>query len=183
MDALTLLLKRRSCHALTTPAPEGPALENILQAALRVPDFQHLHPYEFLLAKEDGLDRLGLLLQDAARASGQPEEVITRAPRMPHRAPLVVIVVARHRPHALVSPFEQHLSAGCAVMAMQMAAVAQGFSGVWRSGWPMFNRSLHTALGLGKDDQIVGFLYLGTQSKPYSAPLEPIASQGYTRWL
>ena len=183
MDALTLLLERRSCHALMAPAPEGPALENILQAALRVPDFQHLHPYEFILVKDDGLDRLGVLLQNAAIESGQSEEIINRAPRMPHRAPLVVIVAARHRPHAIVTPFEQHLSAGCTVMAMQMAAFAQGFSGVWRSGWPMFNRGLHTALGLGKDDQIVGFLYLGTQSKPFSAPLPPKASQDYIRWL
>jgi hypothetical protein len=33
-----------------------------------------------------------------------------------------------------VPKWEQEMSAGCAVMAMQMAALAQGFNGIWRSG-------------------------------------------------
>jgi nitroreductase len=166
MDALTLLRQRRSCAALTEPAPEGEALEAILQAALRVPDFQRLRPYRFFIAEGDGLERLGGLMEQAARTSGHPPEIIERAPRMPKRAPLVVVVAAIHRPHDIVSRFEQQLTAGCAVMAMQMAAVAQGFGGLWRSGWPMFDRGLHEALGLGDEDQIVGFLYLGTPKTP-----------------
>jgi len=148
MDALTLLLERRSCVALQAPAPEGAALTAILRTALRVPDFQRLRPYEFILASGDGLDRLGALMEQAALASGKAADIVERARRMPHRAPLVVVVVARWRPSTIVSHFEQQLSASCAVMAMQMAAVAQGFGGIWRSGWPMFDRGLHAALDL-----------------------------------
>lgn len=174
MDALTLLHTRRSCAALAAPAPEGEALEAILRAALRVPDFQGLRPYEFLVAAGDGRDRLGALMEAAAIASGRPSADIERARRMPTRAPMVIVVVAKARPSEIVSLFEQRLTAGCAVMAMQMAAVAQGFSGLWRSGWPMFDRALHDALDLGPDDQIVGFLYLGTPTivpKPASHEL------------
>lgn len=175
MDALTLLRQRRSCAALTEPAPKGEALEAILEAALRVPDFQRLRPYRFFIAEGEGLDRLGDLMEQAARNGGHPPETIERAPKMPKRAPLVVVVAAIHRPHAIVTRLEQQLTAGCAVMAMQMAAVAQGFSGLWRSGWPMFDRGLHDALGLSEDDQIVGFLYLGTPKAPPSAapPINP----------
>ncbi len=35
MDALDLLLKRRSVPRLAAPAPSGEALENIIQAGLR----------------------------------------------------------------------------------------------------------------------------------------------------
>lgn len=183
MDALTLLLERRSSPALEAPAPEGEALTTILQAALRVPDFQRLRPYEFILAAGEGLDRLGVLLERAAIESGKPAEIIARAPRMPHRAPLVVIVVARWRPSAVVSRLEQHLSAGCAVLAMQMAAVALGFGGIWRSGWPMFDRGLHDALDLGPDDQIVGFLYLGTPSRVPTKPPPVVDPNDHVRWL
>lgn len=182
MDALTLLLERRSCAALEVPGPDGEELDLILRAALRVPDFQRPHPCEFILARGDGLDRLGALLERAAVGSGQPPEVVARAPRMPHRAPLVVTVAARHRPSAIVRPFEQRLSAGCTVMAMLLAAQALGFGGLWRSGWPMFDRGLHAALGLGEDDQIVGFLYLGTPRQPPDAP--PAADPArHVRWL
>lgn len=162
MDALTLLLERRSCAALTKPAPAGEALETILHAALRVPDFQKLRPFRFLIATGDGLERLGEMMAEAASLSGQPPNVIERAPKMPLRAPMVIVVAAVYHPSTVVKRFEQQLSAGCAVMAMQMAALAQGFGGIWRSGWPMFDRNLHRLLGLDANTQIVGFLYLGT---------------------
>lgn len=183
MDAMILLLERRSCSALQAPAPEGAALTAILQAALRVPDFQRLRPYEFILATGDGLDRLGALLESAAMAAGKAPEIVARAQRMPHRAPLVVVVVARWRASSIVSRFEQQLTAGCAVMAMQMAAVAQGFGGVWRSGWPMFDRGLHDALDLGEGDQIVGFLYLGTPFQAPTGPIPAVDANDFSRWL
>ncbi len=183
MDAIDLLLERRSCTALQAPAPEGEALSVILRAALRVPDFQRLRPYEFILAAGSGLDRLGELMQAAAIASGQEPKVVARTLRMPHRAPMVVVVVARARAHAIVTRFEQQLTAACAVMAMQMAAVAQGFGGVWRSGRLMFDRGLHDALGLGPEDQIVGFLYLGTPAKPPATALPEVDADDYVRWL
>ncbi len=182
MEAVELLTTRRSCAALKAPGPEGEALEIILQAALRVPDFQGLRPYEFILAKDEGLHRLGALLEQAAIASGQPPETVTRAPKMPLRAPLIITVVAKARKSVVVKLLEQRLTAGCAVMAMQMAAVALGFSGIWRSGWPMFDRGLHEALGLGPEDQIVGFLYLGTPVVTPS-PAAPVDPEAYMRWL
>jgi nitroreductase len=182
MDAIALLLNRRSCAALTPPGPEGEALDIILKAAIRVPDFQALRPYEFIVARGDGLQRLGAMMEKAALASGQPEAVVKRAPRMPLRAPLVIVVVARARQSVVVQPIEQHLTAGCAVMAMQMAAVALGFGGIWRSGWPMFDRHLHDLLDLGEQDRIVGFLYLGT---PVQSPSSPDDGDPYryVRWL
>ena len=170
MDAITLLLTRRSCAALRAPAPEGEALDIILKAAIRVPDFQELRPYEFIVAKGEGLQRLGALMEQAAIASGQPDDIVKRAPKMPLRAPLVIVVVARARESVVVNRLEQQMTAGCAVMAMLMAAFAQGFAGIWRSGWPMFDRGLHDGLGLDPADQIVGFLYLGTAM---SVPSEP----------
>lgn len=134
MDALKLLLQRQSCHALREPGPDAEQLEIILQAALRVPDFQNLKPFQFLLAEGEGRERLGALMQKAAHESGRPAGDIERAQKMPLRAPLVIVVVAKARASEIVPLFEQQLSAGCAVMAMQMAAFTQGFAGVWRSG-------------------------------------------------
>ena len=111
MEALDLLLTRRSSHNLSAPAPEGEVLENILRAGLRVPDFQSLRPYRFILAAGEGLDRLGTMFQVAARSAAKPEAVIARAPRMPHRAPLVMVVVAKARPSEVVNLYEQQLSA------------------------------------------------------------------------
>lgn len=178
MDALTLVLQRRSCKALSAPGPSGEALELILQAGLRVPDFLELRPYEFLIAEGEGRERLGRLFQQAAIAEGALSSDVRRAPSMPLRAPVVITVVAKARENETVHRLEQQMTAGCAVMAMQMAALALGYGGVWRSGWPMFNRSLHRLLGLIDEDQIVGFLYLGTPKAP-----PRVEAQNYARWL
>jgi nitroreductase len=182
MDALQLLLGRRSNKALAAPGPDAEALELILQAALRVPDFLELRPYEFLVAEGEGRERLGRLFQEAAIAEARASADVRRAPSMPLRAPVVITVVAKARENDTVHRLEQTMTAGCAVMAMQMAALALGYGGIWRSGWPMFNRRLHELLGLTGEDQIVGFLYLGTpQKKP--EPLPRVESRAFTRWI
>jgi nitroreductase len=50
MDALELLLNRRSASRLAEPAPAGEQLENILRAGLRAPDHGTLQPWRFLLS-------------------------------------------------------------------------------------------------------------------------------------
>jgi len=161
-SALDLQLNRRSCHRVRAPGPDDAELALILRAALRVPDFQHLRPYRFLAARDAGLDRLGRAMQRAAVAAGRSEAEIARAPRMPHRAPLVITVVASPRPSEVVPLFDQQLCAACSVLTLQLAARALGYGGLWRSGWLMYDRGFHRELGLGEDEQIVGFLYLGT---------------------
>jgi nitroreductase len=142
-----------------------------------------LHPYTFIVATGDGLDRLEAIMQRAAIATGKPDDVVQRAIRMPKRAPMVIIVAATPTPHDVVPVFDQQLTAGCAVMAMQMAAQALGFGGIWKSGWFMYDRGLHRELGLAEQDQIVGFLYLGTPQRelPPPPPAEDIDS--YVRTL
>lgn len=162
MDALDLLLNRHSCARLSEPAPADEALEKILKAGLRAPDHGTLTPWQFILIEGEGRERFGDLLAAAAAERGEPEEAIERCLDAPLRAPLIIAVATRFHDHPKVPRLEQELSAGCAVMAMQMAAQAQGFNGIWRSGWFIFDDIVAKGLGLGEDDQLVGFLYLGT---------------------
>ncbi|MEJ2763252.1 NAD(P)H nitroreductase [Photobacterium sp. MCCC 1A19761] len=162
MDALSLLLNRRSLPKLMEPAPQGEALENIFRAGLRAPDHAALTPWRFIVSEGEGLQKLADILVEAAKADGADDAVIEKASKAPFRAPMVITVVAKVTEHEKVPVVEQHLSAGCAVQAMQMAAVAQGFSGFWRTGKWAYHAVVREALGVTGDDLIVGFLYLGT---------------------
>ncbi|MCW8346736.1 NAD(P)H nitroreductase [Vibrio sp. ZSDZ65] len=162
MDALELLLNRRSIARLSDPAPEGAALENIIKAGLRAPDHGGLTPWRFVLAQGESRAKLAKILEEAAVNAGREEVVIEKAKKAPFRAPLVITVIANVTEHEKVPAFEQHLSAGCAVQAMQMAAVAQGFQAFWRSGKWMFDDHVRQAFNVKGQDQIVGFLYVGT---------------------
>lgn len=165
MDALELLLNRQSSPRLQAPGPDEEQLDRILRAGLRAPDHATLQPWRFLVAEGDGLDRLGQIFAEALVQDGAEPEKQERALTLPHRAPMVITVVARVKDNPKVPRIEQQLSAGCALMAMQMAAQAQGLGGIWRTGSFSHHPHVRSALGLAPDDDIVGFLYLGTPSK------------------
>ena len=58
MDALELLVNRRSASRLAEPAPAGEQLENILRAGMRAPDHGTLQPWHFFVIEGEGRDRL-----------------------------------------------------------------------------------------------------------------------------
>ncbi|UAA40447.1 NAD(P)H nitroreductase [Paraneptunicella aestuarii] len=162
MDALDLLLNRRSNGRLKEPAPDAKSLQNILDAALRVPDHAGLTPWRFIVCTGEGLDRLGSLFQEAARYHEMSQADIERASSLPTRAPMVIIAIMTYSEHPKVPRVEQIASAACTVQAMQMTAVAQSFSGIWRTGVYAQSEFVKQSLGLNQDDEILGFLYLGT---------------------
>ncbi|WON78569.1 NAD(P)H nitroreductase [Serratia sp. UGAL515B_01] len=162
MDALDLLLNRRSASRLVAPAPAGEVRQNIINAGLRAPDHGALQPWRFVLIESSGLERFSELLQRAATQEQMDESSIEKAKQAPFRAPLIIAVVAHCSKNLKVPHWEQVVSAGCAVQAMQMAALAQGFNGIWRTGVWTKNPLVREAFSCREQDEIVGFLYLGT---------------------
>lgn len=162
MDALELLVNRRSASRLAGPAPSGEQLQNILRAGIRAPDHKTLQPWHFFVIEGEGRDRFSAVLEKAAIAAQNDEKGIEKARTAPYRAPLIVTVVAKCEENHKVPVWEQEMSAGCAVMAMQMAAVAQGFGGIWRTGAFTESPGVREAFDCRPQDKIVGFLYLGT---------------------
>lgn len=86
------------------------------------------------MIENQGLERFSQLLQAAAKQDQLDEAAIEKATKAPFRAPLIITVIAHCTEETKVPRWEQVVSAGCAVQAMQMAALAQGFNGIWRTG-------------------------------------------------
>ncbi|WP_437610616.1 NAD(P)H nitroreductase [Erwinia sp. V71] len=173
MDALDLLVNRRSASRLTEPAPAGEALENIIRAGMRAPDHGTLQPWRFIIIENEGRERFSTLLTQAAQEDALDDKAIEKAQQAPFRAPMIIAVVAHCDEHPKVPHWEQVVSAGCAVMAMQMAAVAQGFNGIWRSGAWTEHDTVRAAFHCRQQDVIVGFLYLGTPQLKSSTTVIP----------
>ncbi len=182
MDALELLLNRRSQPRLKAPAPQGDALENIMKAAMRAPDHAALTPWRFIVCEEQGLSKLGSIFEQSAIEKDKSEKEIERAPQLPLRAPMVIVAITQYKEHEKVPRVEQIASASCAVMAMQMAALAQGFNGIWRTGAYAHCDLVKQALDVAADDEIVGFLYLGTPAFDIPYKPAPDSSQYFSFW-
>ncbi|NND67407.1 MAG: nitroreductase [Halioglobus sp.] len=172
-DLLRLLKERNSAPKLTDPAPGPAELEEIFQAALRAPDHAWLRPWRFLTIAGERRAALGELLERClvARNPEADETARTKALNAPMRAPLVVVAIVKLSEHPKVPHVEQRLSAGCAAQGILLATQALGYAGIWRTGAAAFDRAVMDGLGLAADEEIVGFIYLGTRDgKPKPVP-------------
>ena len=164
MNALEALLTRSSAPRLGDPEPAPQQLENICRAALRAADHAMLRPWRFLIVRGESRARLGQVFVDAALSSDPDldsrEQDRLRAKTL--RAPMIIIVVSRHKEHPKVPPVEQDLSAGAAAQNMLVAAHAQGIGAMWRTGSMAYHPGVMAGLGLAENEKIIGFLYIGT---------------------
>ena len=165
MDAIELLTTRSSTPRLQQPGPSAEHWQIIQQAAVRSPDHANLKPWQFIVFQsEEQRAALGQLYVKAAKLADEnvEEAILEKAAGLAFRAPLVIACIGKVSEHPKVPRVEQVISAGCSVMAMQQAAFALGYGGVWRTGSYAHNPHMKDLLGLSADDEIVGYLYLGT---------------------
>ncbi len=163
MTAIELLTKRYSCGKLTTPGPSSQEIEQLLAVGVRAPDHGALKPWRFIVMTGAGRERLGKIFARAVAASGGDEAKVTKAQNMPLRAPCVIAVVCKYQEHEKVPWVEQVQSAGCSLFSMQQTALAMGYGGIWRTGELARDELVREALGLEQEDELVGYLYLGTE--------------------
>lgn len=184
MNAVDALLGRVSCGKLTEPAPSAEAREIIFSAALRAADHGNLRPWRFLLVEGEGRSKLGAIFADAA-SSDDPslnEAQLQRFHKMPLRAPLVVVAIAKAVEHPKVPLIEQVVAAGAAVQNMITAAFAVGVGAYWRTGAMAYHSKVLEGLQLGEGESVVGYLYLGTPQGSLKAVPELDVKDYFESW-
>jgi nitroreductase len=179
-DTVALLQQRRSVapQLLGEPGPGPGEIETLLTIASRVPDHGRLSPWRFIIIEGEARARIGEAIASAFRAD-QPDadegKVAFERNRLA-RAPLVIAVVSRARPHAKIPEWEQVLSAGAVCMNLLTAAAALGYGASWITEWYAFDRRVLDAMGLAADERIAGFVHIGsTAEKPADRPRPALA--------
>jgi nitroreductase len=174
-DALELLKTRNSSRAqdLGLPAPTDAQLSEMLGIAARVPDHGMMKPWRFIVLSQETRGPLVEKLVANFRA-GNPNAPEQDAEKQKARfggSPVIVAVVARTAPNPKVPDIEQLLSAGAACMNLLHAANALGFGANWLTGWAAFDKSSKELFGLKDNEQIVGFIHIGTPKvEPFNRP-------------
>lgn len=177
MDAITALHSRNSVNLLTEPGPTRGQLQDIVKAGLRACDHKDMRPWRYLLIEGDSRLKLGELLvigKAAVDGVSVSNELAAKLKTKPFRAPTIIAVAAHISDHPKVPEIEQLLSAGASAQMMMTAAHALGIGAIWRSGSPMFTQEMRDGLGFDVNDQLIGFLYLGTPKAMKELPdLDP----------
>ncbi|MEY2474095.1 MAG: hypothetical protein QOK28_3424 [Actinomycetota bacterium] len=189
MDALDAIFARRSIGRMRPPAPTEADLDTILRAAAVAPDHNELRPWKFVILEGDAKVAFGEVLADAyrARTEAAGKDIVSAKEEKERtklgRAPMVVVVCAVNRGEDTVPFIEQFAAAAAASQNMLLAATALGYGSMWRTGDPAYDDDVKSALGLTKQDAIVGFLYLGTPNEDGGkAPNEANLDDLVVRW-
>lgn len=186
MSMLHTLAARRSIKAdqLTAPAPTGQILADILQSAMSAPDHGGIKPWHFLVIEGEGREKLGDLfakvLTDLKPDATAEEQAVARGKAL--RAPLVVAICARTKPHPKVPEIEQILTVAMGAENILLAAQSLGYGAVLLTGGPAYHPIVKQGLGLGDGDHIVGFLHMGTAKEEPMRKDRPNAADFTQSW-
>ena len=173
---LTLLGERRSCKNVVAPGPSREQIDLALQIAVCAPDHAALRVWRFVLIEQPDIVTLGDRAVDLMVARPEKPMSAEKAQRTREwlrEVPLLIGLAHQiHHDNPKVPIIEQTLSMGAAVMNLQNALHAMGFSSYWSSGLGTFTEEIPAWLGFDSlDYAFVGYLAVGT---PKAQPKERV---------
>jgi nitroreductase len=184
MDALDLMLNRESALKLEAPGPSAAELDRMFASAVRAPDHGRLRPWHFVVIDTDRRAAFGDLMADSLRRrdASVPEAGLQRERDKAFRSPVIVVVAAKVQRGHKIPDIEQIASASAAAQTIMLAAPALGYGAVWKTGAAAYDPAVKVALGLAAEDDIIGFLYIGTRAGGSSPFPRPDAAEFVTTW-
>ncbi|MFZ4604875.1 MAG: nitroreductase family protein [Caulobacter sp.] len=179
---LAFLARRRSASALSlqAPAPSDAELTDLLTLAARVPDHGKLAPWRFIILKGDAKAVLAGRLEAIAASRSDGPKLVAKLGKL-KAPPLGVAVISRTAPGDIPA-WEQLLSAGAVCTTLLYAATAMGYGANWITDWYAYDPEARAALGLAADEQVAGFVFIGTAAEPPQERVRPDVAALTTVW-
>jgi nitroreductase len=183
MDTIETLIARVSPAQLGEPGPTPPQLDKILAAAAAAPDHGRMKPWRFIIIEGEARARFGEVMAQSLkrREPDSPEGRLDAERRKALRSPTIVVVAATIKENPNVPEVEQIVAAGAAAQNLLLAAHGMGLGGFWRTGAVAYDEEAKREMGLGPDDRVIGFMYLGSVAMP-GRPRETNLEAVVTRW-
>ncbi|HEX2050470.1 MAG TPA: nitroreductase [Actinomycetota bacterium] len=181
MEAYDAIMTRRSVPRAEGPAPDRAQIERLLDAAVRAPNHHLTQPWRFVVLTGDALRELGDVWAAGARREGKDPESVRAKPR---RAPVVICVIARPKGHLRrVSDVEEHHAVGAALQNILLSAHAAGLAAMLRTGPAAHIPEVRRHLGVGDDELVAGFVYVGHPPRGDERPMTTrIPARRLTEW-
>jgi nitroreductase len=176
MELRAAICARRSTAPLGQQAPSDEQLAEFLQLAAHSPDHAGLRPWRLVSLRGQARARLG-----QAMATGFGDEpgspAAAKTAGKTQRAPLLISIVAVPVEHPKVPRWEQLAAIGALVATLQLVLFEAGYTAMWRTGPAVELAEVRQLLGIGADEQLLGWLYVGATEPQSSVPdVEPDVS-------
>jgi nitroreductase len=154
-------------------------VEQILENARWAPNHGHTEPWHFVVFTGEGLKILAQFQSELyKKTSGEKfkEPSYQKLQRTPLLASHVIALGMKRDPVKKHPEVEEIAAVACAVENIYLSVTAYGLGGYWTTGGVTYNEKAKSFFGLGEDDRLLGFFYLGYVAIPSPAgkrkPLE-----------
>lgn len=167
MDVLKAIRTRRSVGRVKPDPVEQDKINVVLEAATWAPNHHRTEPWKFFVLRGEGRRPLGRTLakiaQEESKAEGgADEQKIKQAMQKPFRAPVIIAVACiPHLENSKVHKIEEQAAVSAAIQNMLLAAHSLGLGAIWRTGRQCYHPEMKKLFGLGPEDELLGFIYLG----------------------
>lgn len=168
-EVLEALFNRRSAPAPTLglPAPSPEQMKLLIEIGFRVPDHGKIGPWRIVRFTPEAKATVVARLTTLAESRGD-KKAVGALQKMSIPPEILMVVSAPIQPHK-IPLWEQQLSAAAICQNLLIAAGAMGFGANWITDWYAYDEDARAVLGVKDDENVAGFIYLGTPSEP---PLE-----------
>ena len=168
-EVLEALFNRRSAPAPTLglPGPSPEEMDLLIRIGLRVPDHGKIGPWRVVRFTPEAKARAVEKLKALAESRGDRKDAGALI-KMSAPPQMLMVVSAPLQPHK-IPLWEQQLSAAAVCQNLLIAAGAMGYGANWITDWYAYDAEARAILGVTPDENVAGFVYLGTPTEP---PLE-----------
>jgi nitroreductase len=147
-------------------------VKEILTNATWAPNHGQSEPWQFTVFAGEGLKKLAafqseLYKQEAGENFKEPAYI--KLQQNPLKASHIIAIGMKRTTTKNIPEVEDIAAVACAVQNMYLSLTAYGLGGYWTTGGVTYNEKAKSFFGLGEQDKLLGFFYIGHVAVPSPA--------------
>lgn len=164
---------------------DDPLIQEILENANAAPNHGREQPWHFTVFTGAGLQKLAdfqSALYKEKAGTGFKEATWLKLSQNPLKASHVIAITMKRSTKPAIPEVEDMAAVACAVQNIALSVHACGLGGYWGSGGITYYPEAKPFFGLGPDDRLLGFFYIGVVAVP-SAGNKRIPISEKSTWI
>jgi len=144
-------------------------IHQVLENATWAPNHGNLQPWQFVVFTGKGLQKLATFQSELYKETvGEKfkEATYENLKANPLKASHVIALCMKRDPNKKFPEVEEMAAVAAAVQNMYLTITVYGLGGYWTTGGVTYNEKAKPFFGLGADDKLMGFFYIGEVAVP-----------------
>jgi len=144
-------------------------INQVLENATWAPNHGNVQPWQFVVFTGQGLQKLANFQSELYKETAGDkfkEATYENLKANPLKASHVIALCMKRDPNKKFPEVEEMTAVAAAVQNMYLTITVYGLGGYWTTGGVTYNEKAKPFFGLGEDDKLMGFFYIGEVAVP-----------------